>query len=310
MELRHLRYFLAVAEEQHFGRAAARLFVGQPSLSQQILQLERELGSRLFDRGPRGVRLTEAGTLLVPHARAAVERVTEAVEVLRRHAEGQTGRLTVGILAHGAAELTPPILGAMRAAHPEVAVRLVALGFSEVEAAVVEGSVAVALLRTPVSDERIDVLELGREPRSVMLSATHRLAEADRLSFAEIGDEPVVTSGADLPRRWQDFWSCVDERGAQPRSAGDPQDTARGTLLTVGSGLGVAIAPLSAARYFPDPSIRYVPLDGLSSTSFGVGSLRDSTDPLVWAFRQVADDVAARLIDLVPRGSRVASPMA
>src|SRR2546430_5817876 len=124
MELRHLRYFIAVAEELHFGRAALRLFIAQPPLSQQIMQLERELGFPLFTRTKRHVELTPAGRLFLDEAREILSGIEKAVGAARRAAQGQTGRLRIGFVGSAAYHLLPDVLRRFRDDFPDVELSL------------------------------------------------------------------------------------------------------------------------------------------------------------------------------------------
>ncbi len=151
MELRHLRYFVAVAEELHFGRAAARLGIAQPPLSQQILQLERELGVDLIVRA-RPVELTEPGRVLLAEARAILQRVAAAAVAVERAGRGETGALAVGVVASATYGVFPRIFRTFRARHPDVALTLAVMSSAEQAAAL-----------TPPPDLVLqDIGELGR----------------------------------------------------------------------------------------------------------------------------------------------------
>src|SRR5436309_10286813 len=150
MELRHLRYFVAVAEELHFGRAAARLHIAQPPLSQQILRLEAELGVELLRRNRRSVRLTDAGRLLLEQSRPLLAQADHVEQLLRQASAGEVGRLAVGFVGSASYEALPRILREFRDRHPQVELRLDELTTAGQVAALNAGRIDVGLVRPPV----------------------------------------------------------------------------------------------------------------------------------------------------------------
>lgn len=221
MELRHLRSFVVLAEELHFGRAAARIPLAQPALSHQIKQLEREVGARLLDRGSSGVRLTQAGELFLPHARATLRQATQAVTAVREQISGITGMLRVGVFAHGAAELTTPVLQAFRAARPGVQLTVRELDFTQQTSELAEHRVDVALVRPPLADDRVRLTPLAMEPRVAVVPAGHPLAGAASVMVDDLLDDPVLAANPSEPRVWTDYWRMTDRRGGvAPRRSG------------------------------------------------------------------------------------------
>ncbi len=269
MELRHLRYFLAVAETLHFGRAAARLNMAQPPLSVQIRDLENELGTPLFHRGARGVTLSAAGVAFVPHAEAVIAASRQAAAVARDAAAGRGGRLVIGTIPTLAFTLLPHLLPAYRAAHPRVAISLREVPVTEKEDALLSGRIDVGLYRPPARHPEIQGALIGEERMILALPAAHRLARRRQIPPAEIADEPLVMYP--LSRGDQGLYGIVAtwlrSQGLRPESA-----EIAGTILTalgmVLSGNGLAIVPESSAalrlagivyRPFEDPQAR-VPL--------------------------------------------------
>jgi DNA-binding transcriptional LysR family regulator len=165
MELRQLRYFIAVAEERHYGRAAGRLYISQPSLSFAIKALERELGIRLFSRHARGVDLTNAGTELLPEARKAVRQADKVTEIAARHRAGQTGRLRVAFQATGAGELSTVARAEFRRRFPEVKVELKRVDWGREAEALREESADVAFLWLPADTHDLHVEVVATERR-------------------------------------------------------------------------------------------------------------------------------------------------
>src|SRR5579875_998382 len=192
MELRHLRYFVAVAEELHFGRAAARLMIVQPSLSQQIRQLEDELGFPLLRRTKRSVELTDAGRVFLAEARDVLARVQSAKYAAQRANRGEVGRLVVGYISSSAFDLLPVLLRAYRERFPDVEVTLRELNTQEQVRALEEGHIHVGLLRLPISTPLINIEVVRREPIVCALPEEHPLASLERIPVALLGPEPVV----------------------------------------------------------------------------------------------------------------------
>jgi LysR family cyn operon transcriptional activator len=192
MELRHLRYFLAAAEEAHFTRAAERLHVSQPTLSQQIRQLERELGSPLFDRIGRRVRLTSAGAVLREHARRALGEIDAAALAIAELNGLKRGRVTVGAVQTANAYLIPPVLGRFTSAHPGITVRVEELSAGEVEAGVASGRLDLGISFTPPSPGEVEAEPLFEEELILIVAEGHRLAGNRRLPMRELEGEPMV----------------------------------------------------------------------------------------------------------------------
>jgi len=198
IELRLLRYFAVVAEERHVGHAAARLFISQPALSQQIRALEEQVGVPLFVRHPRGMELTEAGEALLQEARqvlASSERLEATVEELSR---GHTEGLRLGLPPGLPPGLLPDLLAALREREPDARVDVRELTTPEQLAALGDGSLDLGLVREPVDDDRLSRRTLLVEPLGVSLPATHRLAERFELTLRELADELFVC----FPRAW------------------------------------------------------------------------------------------------------------
>ena len=198
IELRLLRYFAAVAEERHVGRAAARLYISQPALSQQIRSLEEQVGVPLFVRHPRGVELTEAGAALLEEARtllAESDRLEAAVEGLRRG--GGTG-VRIGLAPGLPRSLFPELLAALRRREPDAGVEVRELTTPEQVEALAAGDLDLGLVREPVDDPGLAHRTLLVEPLGVSLPAGHPLAARESLTLRELADELFVC----FPRPW------------------------------------------------------------------------------------------------------------
>lgn len=248
MELRHLRYFLAVAEERHFGRAAARLHMAQPPLSQQIRQLEAELGVQLLNRSTRRVELTRAGAAYLERVRTVLAAVDDAGEVARRVSAGLQGRLSVGCVGSATYSLLPAVARRLREELPgvEVAFRGEMLGAQQV-AALQRRDIDLALLRPPVADPAIRVRTLRGDALIVALPDGHRLAARKRLRVTDLRDEDFVVHAVRDSAMYGVVRRLCGRAGFEPRVRHEVMETS--TLVTfVAAGLGVAIVPEPVAQ--------------------------------------------------------------
>jgi DNA-binding transcriptional LysR family regulator len=266
MELRHLRYFLAVAETLHFGRAAARLNIAQPPLSVQIRNLERELGTPLLSRGPRGIALTDAGVAFLPRAEAILTAAQQAVAIARDAAAGRGGRLVIGFIPSLAYTLLPELLPAYRASFPGVAVSLREVAVTDKEEALLSGSIDVGLYRPPARHPEITNTPLGEERMILALPSGHRLVRRRQVPPSALAGEPLVMyppSRGDAGL-YGTVAAFLRAHGIEP----EPAEIA-GTILTalglVLAGAGIAIVPESSAglrlpgivfRHFTEPQAR------------------------------------------------------
>ncbi|MBU1358454.1 MAG: LysR family transcriptional regulator [Gammaproteobacteria bacterium] len=269
MELRHLRYFLAVAEARHFGRAAARLNIAQPPLSVQIRDLENELGTALFQRTARGVTLSDAGAAFLPHAEAVLAASRQAVSVARDAAAGRGGRLVIGFIPTLAYTLLPHLLPSYREAYPGVAISLREVLVTDKEDALLSGSIDVGIYRPPARHPEIQTATIGEERMILAVPTGHRLARRKQVAAAEIAGEPLLMYPPS--RGDQGLYGTVATwlrtQDIQPESA-EIAGTIHTALGMVLSGAGIAIVPESSAclriagiafRPFAEPQAR-VPL--------------------------------------------------
>ena len=197
MEARHLRYALALAEHQHFGRAAASLGIAQPPLSTQIAALEREVGERLFDRTARGVFPTAAGDAFLARARGALAEMNLAVVDAGRAARGETGRLRLGFIGSALLDPLPGVIGRFRRTHPEVRMTLQELDSSAGSAALLAGDLDVAVGRgSPrgAGAEHLVTVPIGADHLVAAVSAGHPFAGRPSVDVAQLAHEPLVVS--------------------------------------------------------------------------------------------------------------------
>ena len=296
MELRHLRYFVAVAEERHFGRAAERLHIAQPPLSQQIRRLEAEVGAPLLHRTTRSVELAPAGEVLLGRARDILAAVDAAADDARRAARGEFGRLAIGFTGSATYALLPAVAAALRAALPGVALDLRGELLTPAQVAgLLDGTLDLGLLRPPVRERELAVEVVRREPLVAVLSREHPLAAADAIPLEELEHEPFVTYPSHFRSVLHD---AVEEtcaaHGFRPNVALEVSETA--TLVSfVAAGLGVSLVPESVRHMTVEGAV-YRPLARDTTTvELAVAWRRDDATPLLErALEVVRRGVSAR----------------
>jgi len=262
VELRHLRYFVAVAEECHFGRAAERLHIAQPPLSQQIKQLEAGLGVRLLSRSTRKVELTPAGARYLERARAILASVDAAGAEAGRVAAGEIGQLAIGFAGSATYDLLPRLARVLREDFPAIALDLKGEMLTPNQvAALLDRRLDLGFLRPPVRSPDLDVRVLRREPLIAVLPEPHRLAARGQVRLAELRDEPFICYPSH--RRSVVYDAVFDTcRGAgfTPHEVVEVAETS--TMVSfVAAGLGVALVPASV-QHLQITGAVYRPLAG------------------------------------------------
>lgn len=248
MELRHLRYFEAVARHSHVTRAAAELHIAQPALSKQISQLERELGITLFDRVGRSLRLTEAGEALLPYARAILAQVEEARAAMAERVGLKAGRVSIGAPPTVGAHLLPPLLATFHQRYPGITLRLHEAGIQSLLDLLEAGLTDLAVVALPVSDELLTVTPLLNEPLVLIVSPSHPLAGRSDVTMAELRNERWILSPASYELREATLKACR-EAGFNPQTVMEGGETE--TLVRfVAAGLGIALVPALAVASF------------------------------------------------------------
>jgi DNA-binding transcriptional LysR family regulator len=291
MELRQLRYFIAVAEELHFRRAAERLHISQPPLSQQIRALEDELGFELLTRSRRRVQLTPAGEAFLRDARVVLGELEGAVATARRIDAGQTGRLRVGFVGSALLSIVPGTVERFRASRPGVAIELRERSTVDQLRAVSAGVIDVGLVRPPIDDDgELRAQTVLRERTVAALPAGHALARLARVPLARLAAEPLVLFPRDQAPGFHDLLiAALASTGAGPRVVQYAPE-----MLTiiglVAAGTGVSLVPASVSRLALD-GVTYRPVSGAPrSELIAITRARDES-ALVRAF--VAEAVAA-----------------
>jgi len=267
MEIRHLRYFLAVAEAGHLTRAAARLNIQQPPLSQQIKALENHLGMVLFRRHPKGMALTESGLLFLDEARRIVDGIATMEERMARVANGVRGHLAIAFTTSAAAHLlTPRVLRAFRGRYPEIALSLSENNAAEITERIASGSLHCGFLRVPVSRPPGLVFRtLLREPVVVAAPLDHRLAQKPRAGKSAAvtlkdfqGENLILVRRSGAPGLYANLLALCAERGIYPNVVAEV-DRMMTNLNLVAAGAGISVVPASMQHVHPR-TVAYRPL--------------------------------------------------
>lgn len=249
MELRLLRYYVAVAEELHFSRAAVRLGMAQPPLSQQIRRLEEELGVQLLTRSKRHVALTEPGRQFLASARELLAGVDRAVSQVQRMARGEVGRIRIGMLSSVAyGDALPRVLRAFRQQYPAVSIALQELSSGEQLAALREDRIQVGFLRPPVAGAEFQLHPFLREPLVAVLPAEHPLAGRRRIPLKALAGDGFIVVPRDMALGGLDLvlGACL-KAGFSPRVAQEAMEL-QSVIGYVAAGFGVSLLPRTAAR--------------------------------------------------------------
>jgi DNA-binding transcriptional LysR family regulator len=259
IELRHLRHVIAVAETGQLTRAAARLHIAQPALSQSIARVEREVGSPLFDRHPQGVDLTPAGKAFVEHARRAVMASEAAVTAARQQARSATDRLVFGFL-DGGPSLADSLLKSFAAAHPEVEIVVQQVSFSRQVDAILDGTVDAAVLCPGPPDPELESISIATAKLVVFLADSHRLATRTSLRFADVDEETYLSQAPGIPDWWMDIWWLTKQRSARPKVSRHSSRTVNESIAGILTGELIVICPDFFVPPYPIPGITTIPL--------------------------------------------------
>lgn len=245
IELRHLHYFIAVAEELNFSRAADRLHMAQPPLSQQIRQLEEELEFTLFHRTKRRVELTEAGHIFLTQARQVLQQLEHAIQIGRQASRGEVGQLTVGFVSSTAYNILPPVLQAFRRSIPHVTLELQELTTREQMQAVLEGKLDVGFVRPPIENSELVSTVIFRESLIVALPEAHSLHKHKKISIKLLANEPFILFPRVVAPGLHDLvLSICLQAGFSPQVAQEAIQM-QTIVSLVAADMGVAIVPFS-----------------------------------------------------------------
>ncbi|MGV9496968.1 LysR family transcriptional regulator [Streptomyces sp. NPDC003642] len=296
VHVRDLRYFVAVAEELHFTRAAERLHVSQPALSKQIRALERQMGTELFRRDRHGVALTDAGTALLPHAREVLDAWREAAAAVDAVRRARRHALVVGMSTSPVrGGLLPAVRSRFAAAHPQVALRLRQVTWQDPTAGLADGSADVAFVWLPLpAQDRYAWTVVAEEPLRVALPDTHPLAGRSGVDFADLLDEPFLA----LPESTgplRDFWLALDARGGRPPRIGAEIASTEETYEALTAGLGVCLVAAGNVPLLGMGGVTTLPVRGLPPGRYALAWRREDADrPLVRSYAQACRQATRR----------------
>lgn len=305
IELKALRYFVAVAEEASFTAAARRVHVAQQVISAQVRQLEEEVGVRLLDRTSRGAALTPAGSAFLDTARETLASLDRAVAAARNAARAVSGELTVGLSVAAGGELPTALLAAFGEAEPQVTVRLRTFELDQPAAGLLDRSADVSFVRPPVAAPGITLRPLAEEGRVFVLPSGHPMAGRASLTMAEVAGQPWIaaaeaTDGCD-PVLWRDDWLVRPRPGGDQPIIGAVARTIDEWRELVVAGRGISLCPASAEVFHARPGLRFIPAEGVAPAVLCLAWRAGDGNPVVRRFAEVmagADQmVAARAGD-------------
>lgn len=298
MELRHLRYFIAVAEELHFGRAAQQLGISQPPLSQQIQALEQELGARLFERTNRRVELSEAGRLFLDEARQVLAQVEKAADVARRAQLGELGEMKIGFTASAPfTSKIPKAIHVFRQRFPAVHLSLKEMSSRDVAEGVFDESIEIGLMRPMPLPEGLVATELFREPLVAVINASHPLAAGTEqgVHIAELAHEPFVffprSYGSGL---YAQLLSLARQAGFSPHFTQEAGE-AMTIIGLVSAGLGVSVLPASFQRMRIEGVVYRTLLDEGATSAVWLVQRERGSSAMAKAFAELVTDATSAI---------------
>jgi DNA-binding transcriptional LysR family regulator len=303
VELRHLRYFVAVAEERHFGRAARRLHIAQPPLSQQIRALERDLGVILLQRTSRRVVLTDAGHAFLVEARSTLAQAARATEVASRAAGGEIGQLIIGHMASAELNVFPRLLPVFRKRCPGVELTFQLLGVGEQLDMLRAGEIHVGFLRLPATDRTLTVTPLVREPLVIALPERHSLARRRSVSLRALrGDRLLLFPRTHAPGYYDLLVAICRQAGLEPTIVEETRHL-HTMLSLVATGHGVSLVPKCVARLGRAGVVCRAVRPSPRDTEIGIAYDPTTPSALARTFIAIAHEVFAPSVGTTPEGA-------
>ena len=294
VELRHLRYLVAVAEELHFGRAAIRLNISQPPLSQQIRQLEEELGVRLFQRTKREVRLTEAGKRLVSEAHQVLGQIDHFARVAAQAGEGEIGHLSIGVPG-GVNEILVDALRLLGKRYPGVRIELQYMTTGLQIDALREGRIHVGFLNLPVQEPSLVLEKVRSEPLCVAMPKGHPLARNQKVTIGALKEQRVIIFPRRVAPGLHDAIVGMCRQAGFSLNAIHETDNVVASLTLVSADLGIAFCTPSSRRLWPDVVFR--PVESSVHVEQAVAYMRDAQSPVLRVFLQLVRQAVGKNSD-------------
>lgn len=288
MELRHLHYFIAVAEELHFSRAAERLCISQPPLSQQIRSLEDELGVKLFERTKRHVQLTEAGKVFLERSYLVLAQLEQAIEVTQRIGRGEVGRLAIGFVDSATYNVLPDVLRVFREQFPAIELRLHELTTTQQIHALYQNQIDVGVVRSAITDPGLSTECVLQESLVLALPQTHPLSAQVNVSVSTLADESFILFPAKLgPVFYDQIIQICQQAGFHPKVAQEAVQM-QTIIGLVAAGLGIAFVPASLQN-FHRSGVIYRPLqEQTPQTGLYLAWRQHDSSPVIKAFLSLA----------------------
>lgn len=290
IQIRHIRSFIAVATEKSFARAAEKLGVSQPALSQTINQLEETIGFDVFERTTRSVSLTRFGVALLEKAikvNRALDNFHGDIKAIQQFAHNE---VRLGYLIGTAVDLIPGIMSEFQRRRPQASLQLVEFDFNNPDAGLLGNAVDCGIIRPPteLSDD-IKTVELMREKCVACLSPAHPLASQDTVKVAQVLDEPFIAApGSGI---WREYWLAGDYRHGVPAKVALEAATVDAELRAVATRMGISITAESTAKYYARPGVVFRIIEDMEECAVAIG-YRESSNPLVAELVKIATDVA------------------
>jgi DNA-binding transcriptional LysR family regulator len=296
IRLTHLRYFVVVAEEGQITRAAAKLHIAQPALSQAIAALESELGFAVLERHARGVKLTPAGERFLAKAQAALGAEIDAIQTAQWLSRMASGTIEFGFVGAPPGLDSPGFLGRFSEAHPDIDVRYRELAFPGQSTSSWLAEVDLAASHIPPADEAVWTQFVRTEPRVVLAPAGHPLAERSHLNVADVLEETFIGYHPSVDRQWAGFWSLDDHRGGPPSQlTPDRASVPQEVLAALAVRSAITTVPSSAAAVLVNvlAGITAIPLVDADPTTFVIAGRIDRINALVSSFREFSSQAVS-----------------
>ncbi|WP_346293719.1 LysR substrate-binding domain-containing protein [Sphaerothrix gracilis] len=297
MELRHLRYFIAVAEELHFSRAAERLCISQPPLSQQIRSLEEELGVKLFERTKRHVQLTEAGKVFLDRCYVVLAQLEQAIVATQRVERGEVGQLEIGFVGSATYTVLPEILSVFREQFPAVDLRLHELTTAQQIYALHNKQVDVGIVRSAITEPGLEVKCILQESLMLALPKTHPLSAQTNVSLSTLKNELFILFPAKMgPAFYEQIIDICQQAGFRPKVAQEAVQM-QTIIGLVAAELGIAFVPASL-KNFPRSGVVYRPLqEKTPKTRLYLAWRQHDASPVLEAFLALAGETLQQKLD-------------